>query len=88
MERGTRSRTIFVLLIAWLLGSVLFLVGALTGGYAWLHAACPASTRIMLFGAFLLLAFYPQFLFVSCCRTLLGAIRELEMRVEESDHAA
>lgn len=88
MERGTGFRIIVVLLIASLLGSVLFLVGALTGGLAWLHTACPASTRIMLSGTFLLLVFYPQFQLVSCCRTLLGAIRELEKRVEESNHAA
>ena len=88
MERGTQVRIIALLLIPWLLGSVLFLVGVLTGGLAWLHTACPASTRIMLFGTFLLLAFYPQFMFVSCCRTLLGAIRELEKRAEKFNHAA
>ncbi len=87
MEHGTRFRIIALLLIPWLLGSVLFLVGALTGGLAWLHTV-PASTRIVFFGIFLLLAFYPQFMLVSCCHTLLGAIRELEKRVEESNHAA
>ncbi len=87
MERGTRWRTIGLLLIASLLGSVLFLVGALTGGLAWLHSV-PASTRIVFFGTFLLLAFYPQFMLVSCCHTLLGAIREMEKRVEESNHGA
>jgi hypothetical protein len=87
MERGTRWRTIGLLLIASLLGSVLFLVGALTGGLAWLHTV-PASTRIVFFGIFLLLAFYPQFMLVSCCHTLLGAIREMEKRVEESNHPA
>jgi hypothetical protein len=68
-------------------GSVLFLVGALTGGLAWLHTVTP-STRIVFFGIFLLLAFYPQFMLVSCCHTLLGAIREMEKRVEESNHPA
>ncbi len=87
MERGTRFRIITLLLIPWLLGSVLFLVGLLTGGLAWLHS-CPASTRIMFYGIFLLLAFYPQFQFLSCCRTLLAAIRELEKRVEDSNDAA
>ena len=87
MERGTQFRIIALLLIPWLLGSVLFLVGALTGGLAWLHSV-PASTRILLYGIFLLLAFYPQFQLLSCCRTLLAAIRELEKRVEESKHAA
>jgi hypothetical protein len=88
MERGTQFRIIALLLIPWLLGSVLFLVGVLTGGLAWLHTACPASTRILFYGIFLLLAFYPQFQLLSCCRTLLAAIRELEKRVEESNHAA
>jgi len=88
MERATRFSNIRLLLIAWLLGSVLFLVGALTGGYAWLHTACPASTQIMLFGILLLLTFYPQYMSLCSCRTLLAAIRELEKRVEESNHAA
>ncbi len=88
MERGTQVRVIALLLIPWLLGSVLFLVGVLTGGLAWLHIACPASTRILFYGIFLLLAFYPQFQLLSRCRTLLAAIRELEKRVEESNHAA
>ena len=81
MERGTRWRTIGPLLIAWLLGSVLFLVGTLTGGLAWLHTV-PASTRIVFLGILLVLTFYPQFMIVSCCRTLLAAIREMEKRYE------
>ncbi len=88
MERSTQFLNIVLLLIASLLGSVLFLLGLLTGGLAWLHTAMPASTRTLFFGTFLLLAFYPQFLLLGSCRTLLGAIRELEKRVEESNHAA
>ncbi len=85
MERGTRFCIIVLLLIPWLLGSVLLLVGSLSGGLGWLHTACPASARIMFYGMFLLLAFYPQFQLVSCCRTLLGAIRELEKRSSPDD---
>jgi hypothetical protein len=88
MERATRAFNSGLLLIASLLGSVLFLVGLLTGGLVWLHTAMPASTRTLFFGTFLLLAFYPQYLLLGSCRTLLGAIRELEKRVEGSSHAA
>ena len=91
MERATRFSNIRLLLIAWLLGGVLFLVGLLTGGLVWLTTrmtSMPASTRTLLLGTVLLLTFYPQYMSLCCCRTLLAAIRELEKRVEESHHAA
>ena len=88
MERSTRFSNIRLLLIAWLLGSVLVLVGMLTGGLVWVHTAMPASTRTLFFGSFLLLAFYPQYLLLGSCRTLLGAIHDLEKRIEGSNHSA
>jgi TRAP-type C4-dicarboxylate transport system permease small subunit len=88
MERATRFCNTVLLLIAWLLGGVLFLVGLLTGGFVWLHTNMPASTRTLLLGILLVLTFYPQYMCLCSCRTLLGAIRELEKRVEESNRAA
>ena len=88
LERDTRPFRILPMGIMTLLSSVIVLVGAFTGGLAWLHTQLPFSVLLMVAGGILWLACCPQFLLLSRCRTLLRALKDLEKRVEESKHAA
>ncbi len=87
LERETKLSHITPLMLLTLLGSVLGIVGALTGGLVWLHEL-PHATSLFLTGIYLFLLVVPQGLLLYACRALLRAIRELEKRVGALEHDA
>ncbi len=87
LERATRPLNIVTLMIWTMLSGVLSFVGMFTGGLASLPAL-PLSTTLLMLGMVLSLISLPTCALLTCCRTLLGAIRELEKRLEEFNHAA